>query len=75
VTRVTLGHTGRDLRAGRGTTALYLLVILAARARIAAGMPGLASGLWILSQTVWFAAFTGFKLLYAGLLRWAKTKV
>jgi uncharacterized protein involved in response to NO len=76
MTRATLGHTGRDLTAGRGTTALYLLVILAAGARIAAGMlPGLASGFWLLSATAWFAAFTGFTLLYGGLLLGARTKV
>jgi uncharacterized protein involved in response to NO len=67
MTRATLGHTGRPLTAGRGTTALFLLVILATAARLLAGfLPGMAPALWSLSALAWIAAFGGFALLYGG---------
>jgi uncharacterized protein involved in response to NO len=69
MTRATLGHTGRALKAGLGTTAIYLLVILAAAARLLAGLlPGMAPALWSLSALAWIAAFGGFALVYGGLL-------
>jgi uncharacterized protein involved in response to NO len=69
MTRATLGHTGRPLAAGRGTTAIFLLVILATAARLVAGLlPGMAPALWTLSAFAWIAAFGGFALLYGGLL-------
>jgi uncharacterized protein involved in response to NO len=69
MTRATLGHTGRPLAAGGGTTALYLLVILATAARLAAGLlPTLAPWLWTVAALAWIGAFAGFALLYGGLL-------
>ncbi len=69
MTRATLGHTGRPLTAGGGTTALYLLVILATFARLVAGLlPTTAPWLWTVSGLAWIAAFAGFALLYGGLL-------
>ncbi len=37
MTRATLGHSGRDLKAGPATTAIYILVTLAALSRLGAG--------------------------------------
>jgi uncharacterized protein involved in response to NO len=69
MSRATLGHTGWPLTAGRGTTTLYLLVILATVARLLARLlPDLASSFWSLSAVAWIAAFGGFALLYGGLL-------
>ncbi len=67
MTRATLGHTGRPLTAGAGTTAIYLLVVAAVVLRIAAGlgpMPYLA--LLAASGTAWVMAFALFVALYAG---------
>ncbi len=55
--RATLGHTGRDLEAGKILSALFILLMLTALARSFlaetdfAGLPGLwiAAGLWTLS--------------------------
>lgn len=69
MTRATLGHTGQALTASRGTTALYLAVVLAVLARLAAGLaPGSADLLLRLSALGWIAGFGGFALLYGGLL-------
>lgn len=65
MTRATLGHTGRPLTAGPGTTALYLAIVAAAFARFAAGLiPGQAQALYHLAGGLWCAAFLGFALLY-----------
>jgi uncharacterized protein involved in response to NO len=69
MTRATLGHIGRPLAAGSGTTTIYLLVILATVARLLSGLlPGMAPAFWSLSALAWIAAFGGFALLYGGLL-------
>ena len=69
MTRATLGHTGQALTAGRGTTVLYLAVILAVLARLGAGLvPGSADLLLALSALGWIVGFGGFALLYGGLL-------
>jgi NnrS protein len=44
MTRVTLGHTGRELTADRSTIAIFLLVTVAAAARVVAA----ASGTWVM---------------------------
>lgn len=66
MTRATLGHTGRPLHAGAGTVAIYLLVLLAAIARI---LGPLAPELYIpaiaVGGTAWMAAFALFVVLYA----------
>ncbi len=69
MSRATLGHTGQALHAGRGTTALYLALLLAVLARFVAGVwPGLA-GIWLdLAGLGWIVAFAGFGLLYGPLL-------
>lgn len=69
MTRATLGHTGRVLHAGWGTTALYLAMIIAAGLRFAAGFwPGGASQLYAVSGALWIAAFVGFSLTYGLML-------
>lgn len=65
MTRATLGHTGRPLKAGRGTVAIYSLVTLAAAIRVLAPLAGdryldalaVAGGAWC-------AAFALFVALY-----------
>jgi len=69
MTRATLGHTGRELAAGPGTTSLYVALMIAVLARLAAGIwPGQAELLHALSGFAWIAAFGGFALLYGPLL-------
>ncbi len=69
MTRATLGHTGRRLSAGPGTTAIYGLVSLAVLARVLAPlMSGSAPILLGLSGFSWIAAFGLFVALYGPLL-------
>lgn len=69
MTRATLGHTGRPLAAGLGTTALYLALATAVAARILAGLwPTAASALLAISAVAWVLAFGGFAVLYGPLL-------
>ncbi len=69
MTRATLGHTGRPLTAGPGTTAIYLAITLAAAARLAAAaVPAQMASLLALSGIAWLAAFGGFALLYGPML-------
>jgi uncharacterized protein involved in response to NO len=69
MTRATLGHTGRELTAGLGTIAIFVLVNGAAIVRIGAG---LADGgylpLLALAGAAWIGAFVLFVLLYGPLL-------
>ncbi|HET8996829.1 MAG TPA: NnrS family protein [Acetobacteraceae bacterium] len=69
MTRATLGHTGRPLQASTGTTAIYLLVTVAALLRLLAPFaPAHAlPALW-LAGLAWSAAFGLFVLLYLPLL-------
>jgi uncharacterized protein involved in response to NO len=69
MTRATLGHTGRVLAAGPGTTALYGAIIVAVLLRIAAGAWTAAAGvLHSLAGASWIAAFAGFAAIYAPML-------
>jgi len=69
MTRATLGHTGRALTAGLGTVAIYLALVLAVLARVAAGLwPAQAEVLHALSGLAWVGAFGGFALLYGPLM-------
>lgn len=69
MTRATLGHTGQDLSAGAGTVAIYLALILAVLARVAAGLwPTQAALLHGLSGLCWIAAFGGYAVIYGRLL-------
>jgi uncharacterized protein involved in response to NO len=69
MTRASLGHTGRDLSADRVTRSIYLVVSLAAAARVAAAI----SPLWTMplvagSAALWIAAFAVFAWHYGPML-------
>lgn len=67
--RATLGHTGRPLHAGGGTTAVYLLIIGAAIARVGGSLwPAAYTELLALSAGLWVAGFGLFVLLYGPML-------
>ncbi len=69
MTRATRGHTGRSLSADRVTSAIYVLVSLAAIARVAAAFAASwTMPLLILSACLWIAAFGGFALAYGAML-------
>lgn len=69
MTRVSRGHTGRQLSADRATTLTYALVILAAVARIAAALAvGAREDLLLAAAALWIAAFGIFALRYAPFL-------
>jgi uncharacterized protein involved in response to NO len=69
MTRVSLGHTGRDLHASRFTVALYAAVTVATVARIAAPLSGGGYLLLIeISAGAWIAAFAGFVWEYSRIL-------
>jgi uncharacterized protein involved in response to NO len=65
MTRVSLGHTGRPLVAGRGTTTIYVLITLAALLRLVAPLGG-SQYIILLSfaGAAWTGAFGLFVLLY-----------
>ncbi len=65
MTRVTRGHTGRELRAGRVMTAAFALMVLAGMGRVAAGIPALASmSLLAGSGLAWAAAFAIYLVIH-----------
>ncbi len=65
MTRATLGHTGRPLVAGTGTTAIYVLVTLAAVLRLLAPLGGSHYLLiLVLAGGAWSSAFGLFLYLY-----------
>jgi uncharacterized protein involved in response to NO len=69
MTRATLGHSGRALTAGVGTTLCYGLVGLAALTRVLAPLvPDGAALLFGLSGLAWIGAFGLFTILYGPLL-------
>jgi uncharacterized protein involved in response to NO len=69
MTRATLGHTGRDLAASRGTVVVYVLALIAALARIAAAFPSpVAVELLQFAGLAWSVAFAGFAGLYGPMM-------
>ncbi|MCK9553917.1 NnrS family protein [Aquamicrobium sp.] len=74
MTRATLGHTGRDLRADVPTRLIYAAIVLAALARIIAAFMPDDIGLLHLSAGLWALAFFGFCLRYGGMLLQPKLK-
>ncbi|GAB1717214.1 MAG: NnrS [Nitrobacter sp.] len=68
MTRVSLGHTGRPLAADRTTALIYLLVILAAMARVAAAASGSPPMLIEASAALWIGGFGLFALRYGPML-------
>ncbi|QJF50297.1 NnrS family protein [Roseobacter ponti] len=65
MTRATLGHTGKELTADRGTVIIYLCLFGSVLARVASS-PRL--DLSSLSGILWLAAFGGFAVIYGPLL-------
>lgn len=69
MTRASLGHTGRDLRAGGATILCYVLVTIGAVLRVASALgwvdyrPGMFVG-----GAAWIGAFVVFGLAYAQVL-------
>lgn len=75
MTRAALGHTGRPLAAGAGTTALYLLVIASVVVRFLSGVqPHWAPSLWTVSAILWTLGFAGFAIVYGRLLIGPETR-
>ena len=71
MTRATLGHTGRELRAGWLTTAIFLLLSIAAFTRVIAGLGiGDRTALLAIAGVGWVGAFGLFCLGYGPKL-WA----
>jgi uncharacterized protein involved in response to NO len=68
MTRATLGHTGRDLRADVATMLIYVAIVLAALMRIGAAFMPEQTALLHLSAGLWCLAFFGFCLRYGGML-------
>jgi uncharacterized protein involved in response to NO len=69
MTRATLGHTGRDLVAGRATCAIYLAAIVAFASRVAAPMlSDFAMPLLEAAAAAWILGFGGFALWYGPML-------
>lgn len=68
MTRATLGHTGRPLKADLPTCLIYAAVMLAALLRIAAAFMPAETALLHLSATLWSAAFLGYCARYGGML-------
>lgn len=66
MTRASLGHTGRPLVAGPGTTAIYVMIAIAALLRLLAPRLGERyMAVLSLAGAAWIAAYGLFVLLYA----------
>ncbi len=69
MTRVSRGHTGRELSADNATTVIYAVVILAAAVRIAAALLGEARETLLLgAAALWIGAFGLFAVRYGPFL-------
>jgi uncharacterized protein involved in response to NO len=73
MTRATRGHSGRALSADRATTAIYILVTLAAVLRVSASLVNVWTlPLLMASASLWIAAFGLFTLTYGPMLIFLK---
>ncbi|MBA5604377.1 NnrS family protein [Duganella sp. FT3S] len=74
ITRTTLGHTGRPLKAGRAEFAMFALIQAGALLRVAAALAtdGLRDGALLLSAGCWTAAFVAYVIVYAPYLSSAR---
>lgn len=68
MTRASLGHSGKALAAGKGTTAIYGLAITAVIARVVSGIVPAIPLLLEIAGAAWIMAFLGFVIVYAPLL-------
>ena len=66
MTRTTLGHTGRPLKAGRAERAMFVLIQLSALSRVlsALGWDHAAGALLLVSAACWAVAFGLYALVY-----------
>jgi uncharacterized protein involved in response to NO len=73
MTRASLGHTGRALKASPATVLIYCAVLVAALSRICAAVePSLGPILLPVAAVAWVCAFAGFGIVYLPLLGGAK---
>ncbi|MFT5743549.1 MAG: hypothetical protein ACI86S_001619 [Paracoccaceae bacterium] len=73
MSRATLGHSGRDLTAGWGTSLVYVGVIAATSLRVSAGIwPAAAPVLYAVSGIAWISAMGGFVIIYGRMLLYAR---
>lgn len=73
MTRASLGHTGRALKADAGTLAVYACILVAALARICAALSlplpwHDTIPLLVIAGAAWTAAFAGFVAVYGPML-------
>jgi uncharacterized protein involved in response to NO len=68
MTRASLGHTGRPLRATLAVQTIYIAVIFSALARIVAGFGIARDPMLHLSAAAWIFAFAGFATVFGPLL-------
>jgi uncharacterized protein involved in response to NO len=68
MTRVSLGHSGRALRADRITVLIYLLVVAAAAVRVMAVISGSFLPLIQISAVLWIGSFFLFAVWYGRIL-------
>lgn len=66
--RATLGHTGRELRAGPAACAIFAAVMVAGLVRIVAAFVPASTSLLHLSALLWSAAFLGFAAAFGAML-------
>lgn len=66
ITRTALGHTGRLLRAGKGETAMYILIQLGAVCRLVAALQSgdVRQVALIATAVAWVAAFALYLIIY-----------
>ncbi|QIO31686.1 NnrS family protein [Bradyrhizobium sp. 1(2017)] len=69
MTRASLGHTGQALTASPATQGIYLAIIIAALARVAAvALPAYGNALLHIAACGWVVAFLGFAIAFGPLL-------
>jgi uncharacterized protein involved in response to NO len=74
MTRATLGHTGRQLRANLATCTIYGLVLLAAILRVTAACAPEYTALLDASAACWAGAFLGYTVYYGVMLATPRVK-
>ena len=73
--RATLGHTGRELRAGVDGCSIFAAVLLAGVLRVCAAFHPAQEILLYLSAAAWSAGFLGYVALFGGMLLRSKVRV
>ncbi|WP_027056231.1 NnrS family protein [Mesorhizobium erdmanii] len=68
MSRATLGHTGRELRADTGTCLMFAAVLFAAILRIAAAFEPAAVSLLHMAAALWVIACFGYVVLFGRML-------